>query len=151
MTKPTDLNYITCEFARKGSWLAGYHTGIDYRAEIGTPIHATHRAKVYHVGWDDAYGNYIILQTWYKTKYIRHYYCHLSKPLVSPGQRVTAGQVIALSGNTGNSSGPHLHYEERVSPFGYWNHQRPVLVDWKPRNNKWLKKILKKIAPKKKR
>lgn len=151
MTFPTYLNFITCEFGRKGDWAAGYHTGIDYRAPVGTPIHTTRKGLIHHVGWDNAYGNYVVIQSWFRTKFIRHYYCHLSDFNVKRGQKVTAGQVIAFSGNTGNSSGPHLHYEERVTPYGYWNHQRPVLPEWKPSNKKWRKKVLAKIASRKKK
>lgn len=146
MTQPTELNYVTCEFGRKGGWIAGYHTGIDYRAPVGTEIYATRRGKVHHVGWDNSYGNYVVIQSWHLGKFIRHYYCHLSKFNVNRGKRVTAGEVVGLSGNTGNSTAPHLHYEERVYPFGYWNHQRPVLPTWKPKNRKWYRKILNKIG-----
>lgn len=150
MTQPTALNYVTCEFGRKGSWIAGYHTGIDYRAAVGTEIYATRRGRVVIAGWDKSYGNYVVVESWHKTKFIRHYYCHLSKFYVKRGQRIYAGTTIGLSGETGNATGPHLHYEERVAPFGYWNHQRPVLPEWKPAP-KTYKKILRKIGVLKKK
>lgn len=151
MTRPTELNYVTCEFGRKGSWAAGYHTGIDYRAPEGTEIYATRRGKVHHVGWDNSYGNYIVVQSWHYTRFIRHYYCHLSKFKVNRGKRVFAGTILGLSGNTGNSTGPHLHYEERVAPFGYWNHRSPVLPGWQPKRPKVLEKILRRVGVLKKK
>lgn len=149
MTRPTLLNHVTCAFGVKGGWIAGYHTGIDYRAPVGTEVFATRRGKVHHVGWDNAYGNYVVVQSWHLTKFIRHYYCHLSAFRVHRGERVVGGEVVGLSGNTGNSTGPHLHYEERVSPFGYWNHQRPVLPAWQPKRPKVLARILRRIGVKK--
>lgn len=150
MTQPTALNFVTCEFGVKGSWIAGYHTGIDYRAAVGTEIFATRRGKVVTVGWDNAYGNYVVVQSWHKTKFIRHYYCHLSKFHVKRGERVYAGTSIGLSGNTGNTTAPHLHYEERVAPYGYWNHQRPVLPAWQPSSPKIRERIRKILGLKRK-
>jgi len=147
MTQPTKLNYITTPFKTKGSWAAGYHTGIDYRAEVGTKVHATKRGKVIRKGWDNSYGYYVVIQSWHYWRYIQHWYCHLSKPsTVGLYQKVVAGDVVGLSGNTGNSTGPHLHYEERVKPFGYYNHIKPVLPWWKPKNPIVYKNILKRIG-----
>jgi murein DD-endopeptidase MepM/ murein hydrolase activator NlpD len=66
--------------------------------------------KVVYAGWnDDGYGNLVIVENGpYRT-----YFAHLSKIPVDLGQQVRAGSVIGLSGNTGNSTGPHLHYEVR--------------------------------------
>lgn len=155
MTRPTLLNYVTCAYGVKGDWAAGYHTGIDYRAPVGTPIFATKGGKIIHSGygghWGAAYGNYVVLQTRYRFKTRQVLYAHLSKNLVRVGQKVKAGQRIGLAGETGNAFGPHLHYEERVYPFGYWNHYRPVLTSYRPKNKKYLKSVLRRIGVLKKK
>ena len=88
------------------------HKGFDIAATSGTPICASLGGTVTECGWDGAYG--------YKVKVdhgngIATIYAHCSKLLVSSGQRVSAGQVIANVGNTGRSTGPHLHFEIRVN------------------------------------
>lgn len=155
MTHPTDLNYVTTPFGKSGSWAAGYHTGIDYRAPVGTPIYATRGGVVVHSGsggkYGSAYGNYVVIQSVYQGVLRQHLYAHLSKTKVRRGSVVRAGHLIGLAGETGNTFGSHLHYEERVFPFGYYNHYRPVLVNWFPRNKKWRETILRKISPKKRK
>lgn len=91
----------------------GFHTGhsaLDFGVVVGTPVSATMDGKVTYAGWNDqGYGNLVIVENGdYKT-----YYAHLSSIPVSIGDTVTAGSTIGLSGNTGNSTGPHLHYEIR--------------------------------------
>jgi murein DD-endopeptidase MepM/ murein hydrolase activator NlpD len=91
----------------------GFHTGhnaLDFGVVVGTPVEATMDGKVSYAGWNDqGYGNLVIVQNGeYKT-----YYAHLSSIPVSVGDSVAAGTTIGLSGNTGNSTGPHLHYEIR--------------------------------------
>ena len=99
------------------------HKGVDWATPIGTAIYASSGGTVTKAGWGSGYG-YVI--------YIKHpdgretRYGHLSKVLVSPGQSVKQGQKIALSGNTGRSTGPHLHFEIRingvaVNPLKYLN------------------------------
>lgn len=153
MTRPTELNYVTCEFATPGSWAAGYHTGIDYRAPVGTPIYATRGGKVIHAGWGGtygpAYGNYVVIRTWDGRRFVQHLYAHLSHSKVKEYQRVSAGDVIGLGGDTGNTNGPHLHYEERTYPFDYWQHRPPKFPAWQPTKAKFLNNILKKIGVRK--
>jgi murein DD-endopeptidase MepM/ murein hydrolase activator NlpD len=86
------------------------HNGLDFGVVVGTPIEATMDGKVIHAGWNDqGYGNLVIVENGsYRT-----YYAHLSSIPVSVGEMVTAGSTIGLSGNTGHSTGPHLHYEIR--------------------------------------
>jgi murein DD-endopeptidase MepM/ murein hydrolase activator NlpD len=124
---------ITCEYGVKGSWSAGFHTGRDYRAAVGTPVVATFAGKVVGTGdvWGDAYGKQVIIESVnLRGKTIRHGYCHLSRINVMEGQRVEAGQRIGLAGETGRTFGPHLHYEERKSPFLYNNVTRwPLFPD----------------------
>lgn len=145
MTEPVKFPFITCEFGRQGSWLAGHHTGIDYRAPVGTAIFATRKGIVIHSGpggYGDSYGNHVVIESNFRRKKIRHLYAHLSKTAVSVGDEVLAGQVIGNAGETGNTRGPHLHYEERIKPFNYWCHIEPVLPRWKPKSPGWLNKIL---------
>lgn len=115
---------VTTPFGKKGSWAAGYHTGDDYACPVGTSVRATVSGTVKDLNWGSAYGTHIVIESADK---VRQLYAHLSKKLVKVGQKVTAGQEIAKSGNTGRSTGPHLHYEERVSPYGYSNHRKPQL------------------------
>lgn len=87
------------------------HTGIDISVATGTPVHATMCGVVMYAGWSDVgYGYLVVIQNGeYQT-----YYAHNSVVLVSVGDTVEAGQMIAESGSTGNSTGPHVHYEVRV-------------------------------------
>lgn len=89
-----------------------FHTGMDFSAPVGTDVYATGNARVSFVGWKQGYGNTLILdhEFGYSTLY-----AHLYKSLVRVGQRVKRGDVIALVGNTGKSTGPHLHYEVRIN------------------------------------
>ncbi len=85
-----------------------FHEGMDFSAAIGTPVYATGNAVVKETGWQQGYGNTIVLDHGYG--YITRY-AHLSKILVSKGQQVVRGENIGKVGNTGKSTGPHLHYE----------------------------------------
>ncbi len=89
------------------------HAGIDLAAPIGTPIYATADGIVSDAGWNSGgYGNLIKVD---HGSGIETRYGHLSRILVSPGQRVTRGQQIGRMGSTGRSTGSHLHYEVRIS------------------------------------
>ncbi|MFF6772659.1 peptidoglycan DD-metalloendopeptidase family protein [Streptomyces sp. NPDC012637] len=104
------------------SWSSGYHTGVDFPVPTGTSVRAVSDGKVVSAGWGGAYGYQVV---------IRHedgrysQYAHLSALTVREGQRVNAGQRIARSGSTGNSSGPHLHFEVRTGP-GYGSDIDPL-------------------------
>lgn len=87
-----------------------FHSGMDFTAHVGTDVYATGNATVAFVGWKQGYGNCVILDHGYNYETL---YAHLSKPLVYVKQKVKRGDVIALVGNTGKSTGPHLHYEVR--------------------------------------
>ena len=98
-----------------------HHDGKDYAVPIGTPVKAAGGGRVVYVGWSSGYGNTVIVQ---HQQGMRTLYAHLNSFNVSSGQRVNRGQVIARSGNTGRSTGPHLHFEVRVNgrpvdPAGY--------------------------------
>jgi len=86
------------------------HLGIDIAIPEGTPVHASAPGQVTTAGWSGAYGILVVLEHehGYST-----YYAHLSRTEIYVGQYVERGQVIGLSGNTGMSTGPHLHFEIR--------------------------------------
>ncbi|MEU3201672.1 LysM peptidoglycan-binding domain-containing M23 family metallopeptidase [Streptomyces sp. NPDC006996] len=94
-------------------WSSGYHTGVDFSVPTGTSLKAVGSGTVVSAGWAGAYGNQVVIQL-----ADGHYaqYAHLSSLSVSAGQSVTGGQQVGLSGSTGNSTGPHLHFEIRTSP-----------------------------------
>lgn len=90
-------------------WSKGYHTGVDYAVPVGTDVLAVADGVIEKASWGASYGFQLVEKLdggWF-------IYAHLSKTLVKPGDKVKAGQVIAKSGNTGNSTGPHLHVELR--------------------------------------
>ena len=101
----------------------GLHTGIDITAWYGNPVRATASGVVVHAGWKGGFGKTVIIDHGYG---IQTLYGHNSKLLVSAGQRITKGQIIAQVGATGFATGPHSHYEIRkngfaVSPMRYLN------------------------------
>ncbi|MEU8432673.1 M23 family metallopeptidase [Streptomyces sp. NPDC029216] len=109
---PITGSYVSTQYgAGGGMWSSGSHTGIDFHADEGTVVHAVGAGTIVEAGWGGAYGNNVV---------IRHndgtytQYGHLNSLSVSVGETVTAGQQIGLSGSTGNSSGPHLHFEART-------------------------------------
>ncbi len=89
-----------------------FHRGIDLCAPVGTPVIAPAAGIVRKVGRDRGFGLYLIIDHGYG---IHTYYAHLHKVAVRPGRRVKRGQIIAYVGNSGRSTGPHLHYEVRVN------------------------------------
>ena len=88
------------------------HEGIDVTAPMGSPIEAPAAGIVTDAGWESGYGNTVTIDHGYG---IVTKFAHASKLLVKTGQRVTRGQRIALVGNTGLATGPHLHYEVHVN------------------------------------
>src|SRR5690606_17444094 len=101
------------QFAVDGVALKG-HNGVDFGTPIGTDIKAVDAGYVAEEAFDPSgYGAYIkIVHGWGESLY-----AHLAQTLMTVGDTVQAGQFIAASGNTGNSTGPHLHFGLRVSPF----------------------------------
>ena len=87
-----------------------FHAGMDFSAPVGTDVFATGNAKVAFTGWKQGYGNTVELDHGFGYTTL---YAHLFKVLVHNGQNVKRGDVIALVGSTGKSTGPHLHYEVR--------------------------------------
>jgi murein DD-endopeptidase MepM/ murein hydrolase activator NlpD len=133
---PVKYVYVTMPFGQRGSWAAGYHTGVDFRASVGTALYATRGGTVIHKGWGgkgSAYGYHVVLRCRTRLGQTRHVlYAHMSSSPVYVGQKVKMGDYIGRSGDTGRTFGAHLHYEERKSPFGYYNHVTPVFLSYKP-------------------
>jgi murein DD-endopeptidase MepM/ murein hydrolase activator NlpD len=88
------------------------HEGIDIAAGLGTPIRAAAAGTVIHAGWLGGYGNLVVLD---HGDGLATAYAHASAILVGVGQSVAQGQTLSLVGSTGNSTGPHLHFEVRVN------------------------------------
>jgi murein DD-endopeptidase MepM/ murein hydrolase activator NlpD len=110
-------------YRKAGSaWSKGYHTGIDFPVPTGTTVKSVASGSVVSAGWGGSYGYQVV---------VRHadgrysQYAHLSAISVRDGQSVSAGQRIGRSGSTGNSSGPHLHFEVRTGP-GFGSDVDPV-------------------------
>ena len=122
--KPISGGRLSSGFGKRKAPTKGassYHKGIDWATPVGTAVMASCGGTVTKAGWGSGYG-YVV--------YIDHgdgrqtRYGHLSKVLVKAGQKVSQGQKIALSGNTGRSTGPHLHFEiliggSQVNPLKY--------------------------------
>jgi murein DD-endopeptidase MepM/ murein hydrolase activator NlpD len=111
---PISGSYVSTGYKTGGSlWSSGSHTGIDFHAMTGTPVHAVGVGTVVETGWGGAYGNQIVIRM---ADGMYTQYGHLSSIGVSVGQQVVRGQQIGLSGATGNVTGPHLHFEARTTP-----------------------------------
>ena len=94
-------------------WKSGYHTGVDFAVPVGTDIIAACDGTVVANNWGSAYGKQVIVKATIGGKDYWMIYAHCSETFVKAGAKVKKGQHIAESGNTGNSSGPHLHFEVR--------------------------------------
>ncbi|TQK50692.1 peptidase M23-like protein [Streptomyces sp. SLBN-118] len=113
-TTPVDGATVITPYHLAGSmWSSGYHTGVDFAASTGTTVKAVGPGTVVSAGWGGAYGNEVVIQ---HSDGTYSQYAHLSSLAVSAGQSVSGGQQIGLSGSTGNSTGPHLHFEIRTGP-----------------------------------
>ena len=106
---PYDVQFF---FGHDPNYFNGrWHGGVDIPCPTGTPIRATMSGVVSYAGRSDVgYGNLVVVENrGYQT-----FYAHASELAVEPGDEIEAGQVVALSGSTGFSTGPHVHYEVRV-------------------------------------
>ncbi|WP_102407139.1 M23 family metallopeptidase [Parabacteroides bouchesdurhonensis] len=88
-----------------------FHAGMDFSAKVGTEIYATGNGVVTFAGWKQGYGNCLMIDHGYGYQTL---YGHMSKFKARVGQKVTRGEIIGEVGNTGKSTGPHLHYEVMV-------------------------------------
>ncbi len=117
--------FITSTFGYRSSPISGkkqFHEGLDIANNIGTKVVAPANGTVADTGYQSGYGRFIKIQHGYGMVTV---YGHLSKVAVKSGQRVARGEVIGYVGNTGSSTGPHLHYEVRVN--GVPNNPRKFL------------------------
>ena len=115
---PVKKYSLSASFAQNGGMWAHKHSGQDFAVPSGTQVVAAHGGTVVKAGGNGAgdgpaYGNAVVIKHGNGTY---SQYAHLSKVTVHVGQIVKTGQEIAKSGNTGNSSGPHLHFEIRTTP-----------------------------------
>jgi murein DD-endopeptidase MepM/ murein hydrolase activator NlpD len=123
--KPISGGRLSSPFGRRSRPTKGastFHKGIDWSTPVGTAVMASSAGTVARTGWGRGYG-YVVYINHSDGKQTR--YGHLSRILVSPGQTVEQGQKIALSGNTGVSTGPHVHFEilvngVQVNPADYF-------------------------------
>lgn len=129
LANPVDSPRVTQPWGRPNQrYACKRHTGIDFGMPVGTQLYAITDAVVQDVITDKSYGNVAILEYVVNGITYRDWYCHTSRVTVTKGQALKAGDKIALSGNTGNSTGPHLHLETRIAPFRYGNDvAHPVL------------------------
>jgi murein DD-endopeptidase MepM/ murein hydrolase activator NlpD len=112
MGLPIANGKITTAYKKLGKmWSKGYHTGVDFAVPQGTEIIAVADGKVSNANWGKSYGTQIVQKIEGQDAWV--IYAHLSKSLVKAGDEIKKGQHIGESGNTGNSSGPHLHFEMR--------------------------------------
>ena len=111
--------YISCHFGEVDAFGNAGHCGTDIPAPEGTPILAAHSGTVLVSGWNDSYGNQVLLDN---GAGLSTRYAHMTATAVTAGETVTAGQVIGYVGSTGDSTGNHLHFEVmqggiRVNPL----------------------------------
>lgn len=107
---------ITSRFGSVSSIRSGAHTGLDIGASTGSPVKAAASGTVIWAGYKGSLGNLVVVQ---HSNGVQTYYGHCSKIYVSSGQSVSQGQTISAVGSTGNSTGPHLHFEIRVNGVAY--------------------------------
>lgn len=109
---PTSWRHISAYYPRYPS--GGYHSGVDFDCPTGTPVYASDSGYVTVAGWTNTgFGNYVMIN---HGNGITTLYGHNSRVVVSAGQAVKKGQLIAYSGATGNVTGPHVHFEVRLGP-----------------------------------
>lgn len=116
MRTPIDGARISSNFGMRNHPILGYsrlHRGVDFAAPTGTPIYAAGNGTIEQIGWNGGYGNYVRIR---HNGSIQTAYAHLNGFArgLSRGDRVRQGQVIGYVGTTGQSTGPHLHYEVHV-------------------------------------
>ena len=165
MTNPVEgALEVTSEFGWRTHPITGtqkFHSGIDLGVDFDSPIHAAAAGTVTYAGWIDGYGNTVIIN---HGESVETLYGHNNSVCVTEGELVTQGYVIALAGSTGNSTGPHCHFEVRVNGepddpakylsglppasgdgwgYGtdsdYWNFNQEAYVDFAASINKAIK------------
>jgi murein DD-endopeptidase MepM/ murein hydrolase activator NlpD len=113
---------ISARFGDRGRrWDNGWHTGVDFRVPVGTPVASIQQGQVVFANWSGPYGRKIIIK---HINGVTSVYAHLSTINVRVGQTVQAGERIGRSGRSGNTTGPHLHlevhkFDQPVNPLKY--------------------------------
>lgn len=115
LSKPVS-GIISSRFGVRSSIRSSAHTGLDIATSTGTPVKAAAAGTVTFAGWKGSYGNLMVIT---HSNGVQTYYGHCSKLYLSAGATVSQGQTIAAVGSTGNSTGPHLHFEIRVNGIAY--------------------------------
>lgn len=146
LKSPLKYAHVTSKFGSRRHPVLGYtrqHAGVDLQASIGTPVWAIGDGKVSFAGWQNGYGKFVTVK---HPNGLESAYAHLSQINVRVGQHVAQKTVIGASGNTGLSSGPHLHYGLKkngvfVNPFSI----KPERVE--PLNDSELALFKKQIEP----
>ncbi|MEU1512402.1 peptidoglycan DD-metalloendopeptidase family protein [Streptomyces sp. NPDC005811] len=110
---PVETYTLSAGFGSGGDRWVNRHTGQDFAVPIGTPVRAVGAGRVVRVACGGAFGIQVVIR--HADGYCTQY-AHLAAVTVDQGERVTAGQWIGQSGTSGNSTGPHLHFEVRVTP-----------------------------------
>jgi murein DD-endopeptidase MepM/ murein hydrolase activator NlpD len=117
---PVSGYHLTGRFGDVSGYWSSVHTGLDFAAPYGSPIHSVASGVVVFVAYDGAFGNKTVVRLGDGTEV---WYCHQSEQVVAVGDRVAVGEVIGYIGTTGNTTGPHLHLEwhphggDAVDPF----------------------------------
>ena len=96
----------------------GSHQGIDIATAVGTPVYSSHEGKVVVAGVRGDWGKVIVIEHFWNTKPLYTVYAHLSEIMVNVGDAVKEGQLIGKTGETGNTTGPHLHFQVEVNGDG---------------------------------
>jgi murein DD-endopeptidase MepM/ murein hydrolase activator NlpD len=112
LTQPFGCTTLEIEPSSSACPGGHFHSGIDLAAPLDTPVHAATGGLVTMHRERGGYGLYIVVM---RDLQLSTLYAHLDWPLVQPGDMVIAGQAIALMGSSGNSTGPHLHFEVRMA------------------------------------
>jgi murein DD-endopeptidase MepM/ murein hydrolase activator NlpD len=106
-------------------WKLKWHDGVDFACKTGTPVYAARKGVVAPSNWGADYGKHIVQRRTYPIGTKNHLvYAHLSKIFVQPGDKIKKGQLIGLTGSTGKSTAPHLHFGERDG--ARWSTSNPV-------------------------
>ncbi len=121
-TSPVATARVSAPYGIRGDWSAGHHTGIDLAVPVGTPVRSVGSGEVVFAGSSGAYGKAVTIRMGDGNYTL---FAHLSEIHVDEGDRVEAGTQVGESGDTGRTTGPHLHFEVRAER-GYGSDVNPV-------------------------
>lgn len=123
---PVVNSRISKEYGAKGKiWKSGWHDGVDFACKIKTPVYAARKGVITSNNWGKDFGLHIVQRRTYPLGTKNHLiYAHLSRVIVRSGEKVKKGQLIGYSGNSGKSTGAHLHFGERDG--ARWSTSKPV-------------------------